>query len=294
MDPCIECKKVNCLILDECEGNIVCTECGRVNTMKIIDDTAEWRNFEDDGGVDPRRVGMPNNDLLGDKGLGTTISDTYLKRWGQRSQYSNVDSALLKTFIEIEHICNSLSLSAKASEYSKKLFKTVYSTKQTKGKSHMGLVCACVFITCRKLKSPCNLLEIARECSVDKNKLIKAFEFVNQHSKKVFPLSKAERLGSEYAGQFKMIEQDIEGVIRIIEDVSEFRKNKGSDQVSAILAVMLIEALQGRVRKLEEYCWVAGIQKEDLVEAYREVFKCKSILLRGFGTSWEIANLPNY
>lgn len=294
MEPCVECRKVNCLILDENEGNIVCVECGRVNSFKIIDDSAEWRNFEDSDGVDPRRVGMPNNELLGDKGLGTTISDTYLKKWGQRSQQSNVDAALLKTSIEIEQICNSLSLPAKISEFSKKLFKAVYSTKQTKGKSHMGIICACILITCRKMKCVCNVSEIARECSIDKQKLIKAFEFVNKHSKMVFPLSRAEKLGGEYAEQFGMNEQDAESVIRIVEDISEIGKFSASDENCAILAVLLIEALQKRFRSLEEYCKVAGISTDELIYGYREVFKCKSVLLRGYATSWEIAQMPNY
>ena len=202
MESCIECKKQGFFIIDENEGNIVCTNCGRVNSFKIIDDTAEWRNFSEDGGEDPRRVGMPNDDLLSDRGLGTIISDTALNRWGLRSQHSNLDSALLKTFIEITRICDSLSLSSAIREKSKKLFKTIYQKKLTKGKSHMGVVCSCIFICCRKMKNKCSICELARECSVDKDKLYKAYLLVREYAIEVFPLSSAQVVATNYAQSF--------------------------------------------------------------------------------------------
>ena len=80
MDVCVECKKENTFIINESEGSIVCTNCGRVNQFKMLDDSAEWRNFQDEDGSDPRRIGMPNDEILIDKGLGTTISDSSMKR----------------------------------------------------------------------------------------------------------------------------------------------------------------------------------------------------------------------
>lgn len=77
MSQCVECKSERSFVVDDREGTVVCVNCGRVQAERIIDDTAEWRNLtEEDGsmGSDPRRVGMPNNELLTDKGLCTVIS----------------------------------------------------------------------------------------------------------------------------------------------------------------------------------------------------------------------------
>lgn len=293
MDVCIECKKPNSLLMDESEGTIVCTLCGRVNVVKIIDDTAEWRNFQDDEGEDPRRVGMPNNDLLGDKGLGTTISDSALKRWGQRSQFSSLDSALLKTFIEIENVCNSLALPASISEKSKKLFKNLYVKKLTKGKSHMGVVCACIFISCRKMHNKCPVFDIARECSVDKTKLYKAYLLVREHTIDIFPLSSAQKLASEYAEKLNFSEDKVKKVHKIIEELVEYNSYNEKDEVLAILGVFLVDALVRGVCHTEIYTEISGVKEDVIVMNYREVFIKRYKIMQNLATSWELANMPN-
>ena len=261
--------------------------------MKMIDDTAEWRNFSDEVGEDPRRVGMPNNELLGDKGLGTIISDSNLKIWALRSSYSSLDSALLKTFIEIEHICDSLSLASAIKEKSKKLFRHVYLKKITKGKSHMGVVCSCIFITCRKFKNNCSVYDIARECCVDKMKLYKAFLIVREHASEVFPLSNAQILANTVAKNFGFNDQLIEKVEKLVEEISEFKNHKENNEVLAILAVFVIDWLSGCNRKMEVFLKDVNINEEYFKKLYREIFIHRFQLMSNLGTNWEIANLPN-
>jgi transcription initiation factor TFIIB len=293
MEVCIECSKENSLIFDESEGNIVCCECGIVNSFKVIDESAEWRDFEDNDGRDPRRVGMPNNDLLSDRGLGTTISESFLKRWGQRSQRSSSDSALIKTFTEMDRISSSLSFSSSLSEKCKKLFKKVYSSCSTKGKSHMAILCVCIFITCRKFKYPFELSELVRECSVDKNKILKVYELVKQQSRKVFPLTHGQKLAVRFAEEFEMNCREIENILNIFDDLEESEVIQGDDNVKAVVTVLLIDSLQGTRRDFRKYSEVSGKDCREIVDAYRLLFKNRFSLLKGMASSWEIANMFN-
>lgn len=293
METCVECSKQNCLLFDESEGNIVCTECGRVNSFKIIDESAEWRDFEDNEGRDPRRVGMPNNDLLGDRGLGTTISESSLKKWGQRSQRSSSDSALIKSFIEFDQLSTSINLPASITEKCKKLFKKVYSTKSTKGKSHKAIICACIFVTCRKYKNPCNLQELVRECAVDKAKLIKAYELVKDQSRKLFPLSLGQKLAVEIAEKIEMGSEDVEKVLNLFEEIEDSDLVKQEDRLKAGLAVFMIDGLRGNRKLVEVFLELVEVDRMEFIMGYRNLFKNKYALLKGMGTSWEIANMPN-
>ena len=58
------------LIIDE--GEKVCTTCGTI-IEKVIDETAEWRNYEDSKGDDKCRTGFVTSDLLPESSYGSII-----------------------------------------------------------------------------------------------------------------------------------------------------------------------------------------------------------------------------
>jgi len=47
---CFECKAVNCIIFKESEGTQVCTNCGVVAQISVIDQTLEKRNYTSEVG----------------------------------------------------------------------------------------------------------------------------------------------------------------------------------------------------------------------------------------------------
>jgi hypothetical protein len=59
------------LIIDE--GERVCEKCG-VITSKVIDEGAEWRNYEDSKGEDQCRTGFTTSDLLPESSYGCMVS----------------------------------------------------------------------------------------------------------------------------------------------------------------------------------------------------------------------------
>lgn len=54
------------------EGTIVCTSCGLVQKSSIIDETSEWRNFDNSDNT-ANRVGGKLNPYLSDFGLSTVV-----------------------------------------------------------------------------------------------------------------------------------------------------------------------------------------------------------------------------
>lgn len=62
------------LIEDYRAGDMICSECGLVVGDRVIDVGSEWRTFSNEkSGVDPSRVGGPENPLLGGGDLSTMI-----------------------------------------------------------------------------------------------------------------------------------------------------------------------------------------------------------------------------
>jgi transcription initiation factor TFIIB len=71
----MECKSEG-MVTNAKQGVVVCTTCGLVISSRIIDESAEWRNFgeSDDGKTDMNRVGGKNNPFISTGGLDTHIS----------------------------------------------------------------------------------------------------------------------------------------------------------------------------------------------------------------------------
>ena len=44
-DACPECRKVNCMVIKQHEGSMVCTQCGIVSQIALIDQTNEKRIY---------------------------------------------------------------------------------------------------------------------------------------------------------------------------------------------------------------------------------------------------------
>ncbi|XP_066907174.1 transcription initiation factor IIB-like [Halyomorpha halys] len=62
------------LIEDYRAGDQICSECGLVVGDRVIDVGSEWRTFSNEkNGVDPSRVGGPENPLLNGSDLSTMI-----------------------------------------------------------------------------------------------------------------------------------------------------------------------------------------------------------------------------
>lgn len=62
------------LIEDYRAGDMICSECGLVVGDRVIDVGSEWRTFSNEkAGVDPSRVGGPENPLLSGGDLSTMI-----------------------------------------------------------------------------------------------------------------------------------------------------------------------------------------------------------------------------
>ena len=46
-EPCVRCSSVD-IVSDTAAGDILCRNCGEIQVSRVIDNTAEWREFDDD------------------------------------------------------------------------------------------------------------------------------------------------------------------------------------------------------------------------------------------------------
>lgn len=123
------------LIEDYRAGDMICSECGLVVGDRVIDVGSEWRTFSNEkSGVDPSRVGGPENPLLSGGDLSTIIGpgtgsasfDAFgAPKYQNRRTMSSSDRSLISAFKEISSMADRINLPKTIVDRANNLFKQV-------------------------------------------------------------------------------------------------------------------------------------------------------------------------
>jgi len=164
---CTDCAEYKTLTRE----GMVCTGCGKVDSI-YIDDTAEWTSgVSDDGRVsDPSRCMVPtsNQDLFSTAwGKGTVIatkctSSYETKRMAKINFHSSMnhrDRSLFHAYKDIDEACTSLPEGVLKD--AKTLYKKFNENKLTRGAVRSGVKANCVLYACRLANIPRTTKEVA-------------------------------------------------------------------------------------------------------------------------------------
>ncbi|KAJ6860893.1 hypothetical protein NC651_037080 [Populus alba x Populus x berolinensis] len=182
---CKDCKANTYVVLDHSNGDTICTDCGLVLESYYIDETTEWRAFNDDNNdKDLNRVGYNTNPLLSQGNLTTSISnnkgDHAIPKW--LDGVSNSDRVLLQGFDIIEIIACRLGLVQPIKNRAKEIFKKTEEQKACIMRKRDSICAACLFISSRENKLPRTLKEISSAgYGVTKKEINKAVQSIKRH-----------------------------------------------------------------------------------------------------------------
>ena len=280
---------------------MVCTLCGVVDGVRIIDESSEWRNFAKEstarGGDDPKRVGEANNPLLPDQGLCTIISgngknDSALTRWNQRTMQGGVEKTLNRGFRSIDDLCTNLTLGDVIKEAAKLLFKSINDKKNLKGRTHQAIVSSCVFIACRKKNNPRSIREISMASNVDKKEILKCYSII----KRTDPSKHSNRSAAEYAKRYASELMFTELANKIAQKIAEEAIEKGlvtgkSPLSVASAAVYLVGKLSGDSRTYNEVSHVSSMKEITIKNCYKSIAPSIDQLLDEIPPGWDKTNL---
>jgi transcription initiation factor TFIIB len=169
------------LVIDE--GQYVCEHCGTI-TDSVIDEGAEWRQYEDSKGEDQCRTGFATSDLLPNSSYGSMVSykriaanNTTLKniqRLSCWSMYSNSERSWMGIFDAIQLSCNHAGLSKAIILDACGLYKKMEDAQKVRGETRRACMGASVFVACRNNGASRTHEEIAGMFHVNIRALCKA------------------------------------------------------------------------------------------------------------------------
>lgn len=272
------------------EGTIVCTGCGLVLESRIIDETSEYRHFSSQvsgiGSNDQSRTGQANNQFYSDCGIGTIISDigpntSALSSYNRRNLQSGHDKTLAKGSNSIDDLCRKLSLNDTVGDEGKRIFKSIGEQRGLKGRPHMAIVSACVFIASRR-SSPRSIREIAAITGVDKKDILRCYSM----AKKIDPGMTANRTAIEYASRYAnelaFTPMQVRAARQIAEKAIELGILTGKNPLSiASATVYIVGRLYGSDKSFSEISGVSTMKDITIKNCYKAMQPRRFELLKG-------------
>jgi transcription initiation factor TFIIB len=167
------------LVIDE--GQQVCTTCGSI-LDQVIDEGAEWRNYEDSKGEDQCRTGFVTSELLPESSYGSIISFKgmnsanmkALQRLSCWSLSSNSQRSWMGIFDSINMSCTHAGLPKSIIMDACGLYKHLEDAQKVRGETRRALIGAAIFVACRNNGVPRSYEEIAKLMLVNIRALCKA------------------------------------------------------------------------------------------------------------------------
>jgi len=196
---------MNCeheLVVDE--GQNVCKNCGIVFDQ-VIDEGAEWRNYEDNKGDDQCRTGFTTSELLPESSYGSIVSFKgihagspmkSIQRLSCWSLSSNSQRSWMGIFDAIQLSCSHAGLPKAIILDACALYKQLEDAQKVRGETRRSMMGAAVFVACRNHNVPRSHEEIAKLFTVNIRSLCKAIPHFMQTDNSVLQtqIGIAERL----------------------------------------------------------------------------------------------------
>lgn len=163
------------------EGEHICIKCGTI-MGNVIDEGAEWRNYEDNKGEDQCRTGFVTSDLLPEASYGSIMSFRganspqlkALQRLSCWSLSSNSQRSWMGIFDAIQLSCTHAGLPKSIMMDACGMYKKLDDAQKVRGETRRALMGAAIFVACRNNGAPRSHEEIAKLMLVNIRSLCKA------------------------------------------------------------------------------------------------------------------------
>ena len=283
---CPECK--NGIILDTYTGDTICDSCGLVISENFLDISNFEKNmFSYEEVRDKARSGFIDILFTPKSYFNTTIKKYEIKnkdlnRRAILDKYTH-DSEVRNLIIAIrylKHISSRLRFSYQVKAKAMLIYRKALKKNLIRGRSIIGVICACLYFACRNSKIPISIQEIIKESDVKENKVRKYYLFLIKDLKlKVIPLG-PEAFLSKYITNLNLSFEIEKKARMLLPYLKSFSIGRDPKIISISLIYFLCKKSQ-IYRRQKEITAIAGITETSLRNTYKQIenyFQEKNIL----------------
>ncbi|MCD6563272.1 MAG: transcription initiation factor IIB [Thermoproteales archaeon] len=286
------------LIYDYTRGEIVCAVCGYVISEREIDRGPEWRAFTAEERERRSRVGAPisrygpdslstdidwrSKDAAGREiGLRKKIEMLRLRKWHVRARVqSSLERNLSQAAIELERLGAQLGLPKRVLERALEIYRKALETSLVRGRSIESVMAAAVYATCREMKIPRTLDEIAKYTRAGRKDVARCYRLLVREAAIKVPLPNAIDFVPRIGAILNLSASTIRRAIDILKQAQKMGLTAGKDPAGLAAAAIYIAAMmQGEMRTQKEVARAAQVTEVTVRNRYKELVKKLNIKL---------------
>lgn len=261
----------------------ICGSCCAI-IGKVIDSSAEWRYYGNDGKTDdPSRCGLPTNSLLPKSSLGSMIggnrfSNNFdIRRIRQYQMWNAMpynERTLWNVFDKISCVSLSNGIPQKIVDDAKVLYKRASEKKISRGDNKEGLIASCIYHACLMNNIPRSSKEIAKIFDIDPvilNKGNSRFQTLLQIN--VVSSSPLDFI-SRYCSILDMKMEDIDKckkLVKFLEDSEIMSDNSPTSSCASILYYYSEKKKLGYAKK--QFAEVCNVSEVTVIKGYKLLCK---------------------
>ena len=265
------------ILTDQNTGELFCGKCGLVISDKIIDTSAEWRSFSNEGGTDPTRTGAPTSLTMHDRGLSTVIgavnkdasgkplstsmksSIERLRTWDSRSQtQTSADRNLRQALNEMSKIKDKLALTDTVIEKAAYIYRKAMEKKLVRGRTIQGLVGACLYAACRNTETPRTLQDIAKGMDIKKKDIARSYRLIFRELELKMPVVDPTQCVARIASIAVLTEKTKRKAIQILNQAKGIGLVAGKDPMGIAAASLYLACISTRETKSQKEISIAS------------------------------------
>jgi len=251
------------LITDPDSGEVICNNCGRVLSEKLLETGPEWRTFAADKAEVRARTGMPESLARHDMGLstmmgredrdasGNKLDPSMLTRmnrlatWDKRSQlHTPKDRSLSQAFFQLDVLKDKLRLSDGIVEKTAYIYRKAQSNNLTRGRTISGVLAAAVYIACREMGAHRTLDDISTACNVTRKEVSKNFRVLHTRLNLKIPQQDPMKCIAKVANIAKLSEKTKRMAAEIMSNAMKEQISAGKDPMGLAASVLYLSSIK--------------------------------------------------
>ena len=265
------------ILTDQNTGELFCGKCGLVISDKIIDTSAEWRSFSNEGGTDPTRTGAPTSLTMHDRGLSTVIGAVNkdasgkplstsmkstierLRTWDSRSKVNaSSDKNLRQALSELATLKDKLSLSDSVIEKAAYIYRKALEKGLVKGRSISALIASALYAACRDTETPRTLKDVADAGNIKKKDIARCYRLIFRELELKMPVVDPTQCVARIASIAVLTEKTKRKAIQILNQAKGIGLVAGKDPMGIAAASLYLACISTRETKSQKEISIAS------------------------------------
>lgn len=266
---CKQCRRRNTIIENFTEGFLVCTECGLVAEESLVDQSGEWRTFEDSQ-VNMARCDVNKNPYFKESTVNLFINNK------KRFNAQGAEARLKKTLSTISNDAYQLGFTQSTIGIATDI---AYVACEKIGRfgSFDALRVAVLYLACRKDNAPVPVKKLSIIIGQENMPMKKINKYILKLAETIkIDYDEEEGLARMFGGQLEYDQKDIE---RAVELARSYKKRYDKSREPVTVAIGCLAAVncatKGRARlDINELKKVSNVAKSTILSCMDEVFAC--------------------